>query len=597
MTRFLYTLGALALMACSLTAQQSTYYKVQIGTFIDAKRADFEPLRALGLVHARDLGSNLVEVYVGGFDTRPPAEQLAARARESGYSNAFVQEVQVNEEMPASVVQMATQQVDRPIDWAAFMKAGPIYGILNGNTVKIVTGPFTSTEAAKAALPAVRELGYKDAFVKNLSSTYLVPLTEFETGVRAVPAPLEFGVQAKGGEPAPQSYDQVVEGRLPVEETSSYTYGLPDGVDEVLTPRSPAQPAVPTSYDYTTTDAATPTAKAQVVKLPAISGKIKRGSALDLQKILKANKAYNGSLDGYYGPGTKAGYEKFVAQNRSLQKYQLIAEQQPLPGSAGIDSELQGIINAIGEDASATAQLDKFAQQPLAKAYQAYQLFVNFGPGLEVNQLMNTAINKAFAGKRVEGVSFDPTATYAYQDLAQVVQHLHYVHAAPSVKEAVPCWLARRHAGETAQAQATLSNAIGKSLKLQSCGQFEDWPEVRVLVAIAADLNGEARFDQSRLAQAAAERARLYASPSALDSDARKSVENWHNNLIKGIDGWSSRDPLNERLATALKVMYHQSQVRLEDYYMGKGLKAEEAKGLALATLHTLVAYHLQRFV
>jgi hypothetical protein len=43
--------------------------------------------------------------------------------------------------------------------------------------------------------------------------------------------------------------------------------------------------------------------------------------------------------------------------------------------------------------------------------------------------------------------------------------------------------------------------------------------------------------------------------------------------------------------------MYFQSQVRLEDYFMDKGYKPKEAKALALAALHTLVAYHMQRFV
>ena len=37
---------------------------------------------------------------------------------------------------------------------------------------------------------------------------------------------------------------------------------------------------------------------------PAIRNKVKRTSALDLQKVLKSQKYYSGSLDGLYGKGT-----------------------------------------------------------------------------------------------------------------------------------------------------------------------------------------------------------------------------------------------------------------------------------------------------
>jgi hypothetical protein len=99
------------------------------------------------------------------------------------------------------------------------------------------------------------------------------------------------------------------------------------------------------------------------------------------------------------------------------------------------------------------------------------------------------------------------------------------------------------------------------------------------------------------LAQAATERSRLYTAPKTLNDKERESVENWHENLMKGVSNWSKKDPLTEQLGTAFQAMYFQSQVRLEDYFMDKGYKPKEAKALALAALHTLVAYHMQRFV
>ncbi|MEQ8705690.1 MAG: hypothetical protein RIC19_17310 [Phaeodactylibacter sp.] len=605
MMKFWQTFMAILLLTSQLVqAQNENFYTVQVGTFIDAKPEDFSALRELGFVHAQDLGNNLMEVYVGGFENRPPAEQLAATVRQNGYANAFVQERIIDPNQPAAIVQMATRQINRPVEWENFQKAGPLYGMLEGSLIKIVTGPFTSEAAAQAVLPGIRELGYKDAFVKNVPAGSLLPLTEFETGVKKPLIPLAMNESAPPPS-QPESYEQAKgNNRIPKTGNMTQPYGTPTGANEVLEaqqpvipPTPPTVPKLPSSYDYYSGEVRPNTGTAPAPALPAIDGSVKRGSALDLQRILKASKAYTGSLDGYYGPGTKAGYEKFFAQNRTLQQYQLIAEQSPLPGQEGSNSELQKVINEMGYSAAAAARLDDYKADPLAQAYQAYQLFQNFGPGQEVNQLMNRAIKGAFQGKRLEGVAFDPSFTYAYENNGQLIQHLLFVHAAPATEESAPCWLAARHPAESADAYTSLSPLIGDELKLQGCGQFESWPEVRMLVALAADLSAQTSFDQKRLAQAATERSRLYTAPKPLNDKERASVENWHDNLLKGVSNWSKKDPLTEQLGTAFQAMYFQSQVRLEDYFMDKGYKPKEAKALAVATLHTLVAYHMQRFV
>ena len=74
------------------------------------------------------------------------------------------------------------------------------------------------------------------------------------------------------------------------------------------------------------------------------------------------------------------------------------------------------------------------------------------------------------------------------------------------------------------------------------------------------------------------------------------AFESWNNTIWSRLNAWSLRDPLHEKLVTALKVVYFQSQVRLEDYYMDKGFSESQSTGLALATLQSLVGYHLERF-
>ena len=94
-----------------------------------------------------------------------------------------------------------------------------------------------------------------------------------------------------------------------------------------------------------------------------------------------------------------------------------------------------------------------------------------------------------------------------------------------------------------------------------------------------------------------ARRAKLYLAPQPLNNSEQRALTNWNDRIWTNMDAWASRDPLHQKLITALKISYHQSQVRLEDYYMDRGFNTEEAEGLALATLESLVGYHLERFI
>src|SRR5690606_16035491 len=105
------------------------------------------------------------------------------------------------------------------------------------------------------------------------------------------------------------------------------------------------------------------------------------------------------------------------------------------------------------------------------------------------------------------------------------------------------------------------------NLRVQNCGQFESWPDIRLLAAIASDLNPESQFNQQRLSQAASERSRLATAPTPLNSSEAKAVEAWNSNLLRGIDAWAAQDPLHRQLGTAFKVSYFQTQIRLEDYF------------------------------
>ena len=584
MKKLLTLLALLALLATAGVAQNQLYFTVQVGTFIDAKPEDFKSLQSIAFVYAQDLGNNLREVYVGGYPSREEAEKAAANVRAKGYANAFVQERLPSAGQAVNVVQMATRRVDKEIEWADFMKAGDLYGILSGNLIKIVTGPYNSLEAAKADQARIRKLGYKDAFAKTANSVYLHRLTEFETGVKEDLIPIAF--QESGArintapvEPQMQDYNVLI-ARSPAATGTDYSYGG----------------AAPVDYNYYPGPATAMTARTVAPSLPNIRADVKRASVVSLQTVLKAENVYNSAIDGYYGNGTASAYQVELQKDRTLRKYQALAESMALSGSQSLNSEIQLAVNELGSNPTAVSRLER-SNNPMAMAYRAYMIFASYGPSPDVNRLMNTAIRAAFSGRMVANLPFDPNATYAYQDLNQLVLHLYYMHCGSDTDISAPCWLAERHPQEASVAYQACSRVPNGNLQVQNCGQFESWPEVSLLVAIASDLNTEEQFNQQRLSEAAMERSRLYSAPSALNGSEAKAVEAWNSNLLRGIDGWAVQDPLHREIITAFKVAYFQAQIRLEDHFMNKGYKVDQARGLALATLHTLVAYHLQRFV
>lgn len=567
MQKFGYAVLFVLAISLSAFAQNNAYYTVLVGTFLDAKAQEFENLRALGFLYATKLEGNLTQVYIGGFNKQGDAEKMASAVRSKGYSGAFVQERLLSEGKSTIIIQMGIRSIKKNIDWEDYYRAGALYVILNGNQIKIVTGLYNDINDAKKDVSRVRKLGFKDAFVKRINTTLLHQVNSFEAGGLKRPL-FDLTIEDDPQKNRPISYDVI-----------------PKNYEDVR-PKSPVvkDPSLPNRV--LGTDSA----------LPAIRSKVKRRSALELQKVLKVQGTYSSSLDGYYGKGTTAAYEKTLASNRDLQKYLVLSQYMNSDGRTNSDGALQNIISNLIDDPSAPASLEKY-NLPIANVYKAYLIFTTIGPNAEVNDLMNTAIRKAYQGEKIKNQSpFNYNATYAYEDLEQLILHVHYVHSAPNTDIAAPCWLFQIHPRETTNAYKVYSNFDNDHFQVQTCDEFMYWPEVKLVQTIASDLNPDSKINQSDIAQAASKRASLFLSPSKLSTSEQKKLTKWNTKIWDNINSWAARDALHQRLVTAFKIAYFQSQVRLEDYFMNKGFKRKEAEGLALATLQTIAGPHLARF-
>lgn len=555
------------------------HYTIVVGTFLNARLSDFDAIQPYGYVYAREMGGGLYQVMIGGFEEQADAEQVRQQVAAKGYSGAFVQQKFASEGRLVPVIQIATRPVNQNYEWTQFLQVGDLYVLPGKDIVKFVTGIYSSMDEAKAALPAIRNLGFSDAFAKQVNTVILHAVGDFETG--GIRPPQAVAAQSTPPAAEPTSSDLP----LPYDAARTPTsYG-----NEQLLPKQPAAEPPGPAFNLPKPVSA--------VSAPKLHPGVKRTSALELQKALKNKGFYTGSLDGYYGQGTASAYEQFKLNDREFQKYLILAEHMDATDQSSEDIALQNAIDLLLSDPEAQAVVER-SNHPIGKAYYAYMLFQTIGPGPEVNALMNAAIQRAYGSQSFsEPPPFDITATYAYSNLTQIILHMHYIHSAPGMNFNIPCWIFQQHPMETTQAYATYAAFSSGDFQLKFCDQFMNWESVKALQAMAIDMNAGSDVDNQNIAAATSRRAELYLAPKPITDNEKLILEQWNTNLWMSLDNWGARDPMNGRLASSFKTLYYQSYSRFEDYFLDKGFSADQARGMALMTLFTVVGYHLERFV
>ncbi len=559
----------LAVFALSFATAQS-FYTVQVGTFLNPKLSDFEEVRPQGFIYAQSSSGDIYQVYMGGYESRSKAQEIVNALKKQNYLDAAVVErnLSLGESLP--VVQVTTKKMGDEVDWQQFLQFDRLFVLFEQNQLKIVTGPFRNLDDAKFQLPAIRNAGFSDAFAKTANSVRMHEITNFELDEAKRPLiPLELSANSR------------------------------TTVDDEFARRGSSTPSAYNAASGRINTTSAPDARSAALTLPEIRSNVKRHSALELQKVLKRLGTYSGSLDGYYGNGTMSAYEQAVKRNDDFLKYAVLARYMQAPTSTRATSSLQTAINELYDNPTASLNTFDRSNRAVAKAYLAYWSYVTQGRSQRVNNLMNAAIQQAYQGvdMRAAGLPFDPRATYAYNDLGQLILHLRYVQAAEANESAVPCWLFERHPQEAMQAFQPYGNSDNQDFRVQNCMGFDNWEIIKILKTIAADMNTRNATNERRLVEAASYRARLFMVPQPLATEDLQAVKAWDLRLWQNLETWAARDPLHEDLVMALKLSYYQSQVLLEDHFLNEGFSENESKGLALAVLQTLVEYHLERFV
>ncbi len=557
----------------ALIAQTPTVYTIQIGTFVNPKITEFHSIKSAGFVYAIPFQDKFSKVFYGEYRDALTAQNALKNINSKGFGG-FVTQRKLNNAPPTIVVQFTTKKIGTPIDWADFNAVGKLYTILtNPNIIKLVTGPYSDISTARKRVAAIRALGYKDAFVKTINTTLLHEVGDFERGVDKVKRDL----------------NTAVEGIL-----SDGSLGTKKSIDT-----NSRLGNIPTSFDTPSTNIeSNSTNNSSKNNIPVIRPLIKRTSALDLQKVLKLNNHYKGSLDGFYGKGTAAGYQNFIDSDLVYKKYVLFDSYFSQEKGGDIQG-FQGIINTLLQSPNtALIQLSN-NKLPLAKAYQAYWLIANNQNLAQINQLMNAAIKETFADKKIKNAPpFDFNVNYSYEDLTQFFLHLRYLHAAPkNANYSIPCWLFEHHPKAAFAAfKANSKFASFANTKISACKNFDNWLPIKMMNTIVealqpTTLSVEQQAHQNTLATA---RNFQYLFPEKLNKSQKTITDKWLRDFWKQMESSANNYPVLGKNITTLKVLFFESQVLLEDYFMDKGFTPDAAEGLALSILKTYVEVPLE---
>lgn len=333
-----------SLLGIALTAQDSTKeydYTVHVGAFFKPKMDDFDRIQSLGFMYAEAAEQNLTRIYLGRYPSETVAYKTLGKIKSSGYPDAFVTRKKINPDAETYSVYLATKTLNGPINWSEYNRAGKLYALINGSQIDIFAGQHDTADEANRILAATRKIGLVNAQVKSVNPGYLRKVTEFEAGIpmkNIVLAPVEQIIQVqevltergptevkKGPNlmvikntninTAPlattlETYDKVAE-RIEVQ---------PEVAAKVATP--PARiPGEKSSEVLTDKAISTSQIKLNTVATPNIRTKTKRTSVLKLQTLLKKEKHYNKSLDGFYGKGTEQGWHSLLTKNTKFRKY------------------------------------------------------------------------------------------------------------------------------------------------------------------------------------------------------------------------------------------------------------------------------------
>lgn len=551
--------GLLVLLSCICfsvftNAQEVTTYNISLGNFSGVKVFDFPELANNGLVYNNKLNQGLEQVKLGDYTDYSVALELSKKAKKSGFINARVEE-NTFANVSTHYVQIASYDYYKQLslDLSHIDKSRKITGV--DNIIRILEGPYANRNLADAALQQIRK-EYAGAFIAKFPKELVHPMNSFYFDQESIAQP-----------------------RITGYSTEDQNMGMDVLLNEEI-------------YTFWELHFST---KLKKIAKPNIRGNKKRTSAIELQKLLKKDGIYTSSLDGYYGKGTKAAFQKAYTNDPVIQfTRSMFSSDNENVVALEVENLNDCLLNIPYEPKLCEEKL-RTLSEPLAGAYLAYLEMIAKGPSTHINKTMNLAIQLAFEDGTVnQNMRFDPNANYDYQNIEQVIQHMLYIHMNAGDKTPAPCWLYDYHIKEISSFSA--KDAVSYSMiQWNNCKSMYDWEEMDVLMQLVKQINvGNANKYES--ASGWNQQMDLIYNQSKISETMAKANGAWSNNMVTNIYKWGQKDPYLEKLSYSIRLLYFHNLVVLEDLFMDKGHSATESKKMALSAMNNMIGPYMNQF-
>ena len=283
------------------------YYTIQLGTFTNPQLEDFSNLKNYGHIYAEELKNHSFQVHLGGFSSRYLADKTLKKVKSKGHQEAFVKTAADGKEV--FVVQVGSQSLNEKISWARYLNLGRIHTILDGNSIKMISGVYPDKRSAYDRLTKARQMGFTDAFIKGINSNVLHEVNAFETG----------GLMQS-------STVEVLEMDIP---TDYEMMGEPTYASAFAARGVNVSPTTNNAPVYTA-----PVYTAPVVyksNAPFISSATKRQSIQWLQELLEQTGTFSAKVDGKYTYETGQAFAAAKDKNYQLARFVKIAASSVQP--------------------------------------------------------------------------------------------------------------------------------------------------------------------------------------------------------------------------------------------------------------------------
>lgn len=504
-------------------------------------------------------------------------------------------------------IQLAAYTTPNAADFKALKSIGYLYEQpLPTGLSKVFMGTFASEAIAKTKLEAAKKKGYKDAFLvkrdnSDKNQVYVVQMASY-----AQDAEVDWSVWR---DLTKDLCAQVTESKLRICSGPYRSKAEADEAFEALGKKGSKDISVrkvnPEVLHEVTTFEMGPIAP---VKAPLEV--LDKRSVSDLQKVLKAEGYYTGAVDGSLGNGTKAALDKFKAESRRYQNAVklTLADMQPEQNlaAAAAPGTLQASVDLIGEKPFTAEEELSRRSEPMAKVYLAYIYLADLVPTPDktntVNNLMYDAISKIFKSYKGQ-TRYDYSQKYSYDNVQQLLNHLRDMQMATYDEVAVPCWLFSKHPAEMQSAFAPYWNNSKDDYRLSpGCeNQGPRFEEIIILTQLAEELNPSDDHDggshAAERSASATELAVLFASPLALPSTEATELTEWNRRLMTGLENFAAGGKLQRKMVNTFEVAYYEALIKVEYFFLQKGLGATDAHAAALKVINRSVNLDLNSYL